>query len=65
MATYCLVDNCKYRSNRRSKYTTVGGIPLFRCKNKDTIITKQYDPDGVTPFDNNTICVNFEPTEEE
>lgn len=64
MATYCLVDNCKHRSKRRSNCTTVDGKPLFRCKYKDTIITKQYDPDGDTPFDNNTICLKFEPIEE-
>lgn len=40
MATYCLVYNCKHRSKRRSNYTTVGGETLFRCKYKDTIITK-------------------------
>ena len=48
MATYCLVDNCKHRSKRRSNCTTVDGKPLFRCKYKDTIITKQYDPDGIS-----------------
>lgn len=65
MKVYCLVKDCRYRSNRKTKYTTVGGQPLFNCKREYIIINNQFDPDGVSPFDNNTICSGYEPIEKE
>ena len=65
MQVYCLVENCKHRSSRKSKYTTKGGSPLYKCKKNHIIINKQFDPDEDSPFDNNTICCGFEEIEKE
>lgn len=65
MQVYCLVRDCKYRGNRKSKYTTNDGSPLYKCRKDHIIINKQFDPDGESPFDNNTICCGFEKIEKE
>jgi hypothetical protein len=65
MQVYCLVKNCKHRSSRKSKYTTKGGNSLYKCKREHIIINNQFDPDGDSPFDNNTICCGFEEIEKE
>jgi hypothetical protein len=65
MQVYCLVENCKHKSSRKSKYKTTGGRVLYNCKREHIIINEQFDMDNESPFPNNAICCGFEPIEEE
>ena len=52
MEVYCYIENCKYRSKRKSKYVNGRGEPMYKCTRKSIIID-----------DSNTTEVDYEVAE--
>lgn len=60
---YCKLDNCKYRSKRRSQSKNRAGEWLYKCTKKDLVIIPYVDGEDIDYSKNTVSCLGYKEVE--